>query len=99
MLDCGSSAVVLPSSLLALGYHADLTRKRLLTHLSSFPEPPLRLNCIRHFLWSLTYPNKDERVVRGPDPLIVGESGYAIGRSAHPLPHGPRPAEYEDLGT
>ena len=44
-----------------------------------------RLNCMRHFLSTLPYPKKDERVVRGPDPLIVGSSADVIGRSEHIL--------------
>jgi hypothetical protein len=50
-----------------------------------------RLNCMQHFLASLPYPGKDERVVRGPDPLIVGssadviaESDHILGKSLHP---------------
>tara|TARA_R110001592_G_C13067471_1_gene741513 strand:+ start:137 stop:1003 length:867 start_codon:yes stop_codon:yes gene_type:complete len=31
-----------------------------------------RVNCLRHFLSSLDYPGKDTRVVKKPDPLIVG---------------------------
>lgn len=31
-----------------------------------------RINCMRHFLSTLDYPGKDERVVGKPDPLIVG---------------------------
>jgi len=31
-----------------------------------------RINCMRHFLASLDYPNKDESVVGKPDPVIVG---------------------------
>lgn len=31
-----------------------------------------RLNCIRHFLASLDYPDKDPRVAHNADPLIVG---------------------------
>jgi polyphosphate kinase 2 (PPK2 family) len=38
-----------------------------------------RLNCLQHFLSSLPYPNKDHRVVNGPDPLIVGSSRLVIG--------------------
>jgi len=44
-----------------------------------------RLNCMRHFLASLPYPTKDEKIVRQPDPLIVGSSSDVIGRSAHIL--------------
>lgn len=31
-----------------------------------------RINCMRHFLSTLDYPGKDDRVVGFPDPLIVG---------------------------
>lgn len=44
-----------------------------------------RLNCMRHFLSSLPYPEKDNHIVRGPDPLIVGASGHVIGQSDHIL--------------
>jgi polyphosphate kinase 2 len=30
-----------------------------------------RINCMRHLLYELDYPDKDEEVVQGPDPLIV----------------------------
>ena len=33
-----------------------------------------RLNCMRHFLAALPYTNKDARVVRQPDPLIVASA-------------------------
>jgi polyphosphate kinase len=39
-----------------------------------------RLNCMQHFLSSLEYPDKDSRVVHGPDPLIVGSSAYVISK-------------------
>ncbi len=44
-----------------------------------------RLNCMRHFLSTLDYPNKDRHVVDGPDPLIVGSSAHVIGRDEHIL--------------
>ena len=44
-----------------------------------------RLNCMQHFLSTLPYPGKDEHVVRGPDPLIVGSSHHVIGKSEHIL--------------
>jgi len=44
-----------------------------------------RLNCMQHFLWSLPYAEKDPKVVRGPDPLIVGSSADVIGRRDHIL--------------
>ncbi|WP_282610754.1 polyphosphate kinase 2 [Pelagibius sp. Alg239-R121] len=40
-----------------------------------------RLNCMRHLLSSLPYPNKNLDVVGLPDPLIVGTSEHVIGRS------------------
>jgi polyphosphate kinase 2 len=50
-----------------------------------------RLNCMQHFLSSLPYPGKDEHIVRGPDPLIVGSSAdviadgeHILGKSMHP---------------
>jgi polyphosphate kinase 2 len=44
-----------------------------------------RLNCMKHFLASLDYPEKDVRVVGRPDPLIVGSGEHVIGRSGHIL--------------
>lgn len=50
-----------------------------------------RLNCMRHFLASLPYPDKDLNIVGHPDPLIVGASSHVIGsteqilgKSLHP---------------
>ena len=37
-----------------------------------------RLNCIRHFLASLDYPNKDPRVAHAADPLIVGAPKHML---------------------
>jgi polyphosphate kinase 2 len=39
-----------------------------------------RLNCMRHFLDTLPYPNKNRRVVEAPDPLLVGSGAHVIGR-------------------
>jgi polyphosphate kinase 2 len=44
-----------------------------------------RLNCMRHFLWSLAYDDKDEDVVGKPDPFIVTTSDHAIAKSDHIL--------------
>lgn len=38
-----------------------------------------RINCMQHFLASLPYAQKDNRIARGPDPLIVGASHHVIG--------------------
>ncbi len=42
-----------------------------------------RLNCMQHFLASLDYPDKDESVLHGPDPLIVGTSSQVIEKDRH----------------
>ncbi len=42
-----------------------------------------RLNCMRHFLAELPYPGKNEHVVHGPDPLLVGSSHHVISRNDH----------------
>ena len=42
-----------------------------------------RLNCMQHFLSLLDYPGKNEHVVRGPDPLIVGSSAQVIEKDRH----------------
>lgn len=44
-----------------------------------------RLNCIKHFLNSLPYSEKDQRIVGKPDPLIIGSGDHVIGRSEHIL--------------
>jgi polyphosphate kinase len=44
-----------------------------------------RLNCMRDFLQSLPYPNKNRRIVDAPDPLIVGTSAHVIGRDENIL--------------
>jgi polyphosphate kinase 2 len=38
-----------------------------------------RLNCMKHFLSTLDYPNKDLEVVGTPDPLIVGRATQVLG--------------------
>lgn len=44
-----------------------------------------RLNCLRHFLNTIPYPDKDHRILKPADPLIVGRSSDVIGRSDHIL--------------
>ncbi|MBK8082793.1 MAG: polyphosphate kinase 2 [Devosia sp.] len=50
-----------------------------------------RLNAMQHFLSSFGYPDRDPRVVHGPDQLIVGSSAAVLGldqglfgRATHP---------------
>lgn len=52
-----------------------------------------RLNCMRHFLSTLDYPDKDYDIVTPADPLIVGGAGHVVhsaehilGASLHPDP-------------
>jgi polyphosphate kinase len=44
-----------------------------------------RLNCMQHFLSVLPYEDKDKKLVKGPDPLIVGFGSHVIGKSEHIL--------------
>jgi hypothetical protein len=44
-----------------------------------------RLNCMRHFLYSLPYDDKNLKTVGEPDPFIVTSSDHAIGSSEHIL--------------
>lgn len=43
-----------------------------------------RINCMRHFLFNLDYPDKDTSIVYAPDPLIVGpvKQVYAKDKAA-----------------
>ncbi|MEL6510081.1 MAG: polyphosphate kinase 2 [Pseudomonadota bacterium] len=52
-----------------------------------------RLNCMLHFLNSLEYPGKDLKVVRDPDPLIVGRAGQVIHKADHILGTSLHPAQ------
>ena len=44
-----------------------------------------RLNCMRHFLASLDYPDRDDSIVQQPDPLIVGHASHVVNRADHIL--------------
>lgn len=44
-----------------------------------------RLNCMKHFLSQLPYPNKDKKIVHGPDPLIVGHAARVVDKDEHIL--------------
>ncbi|MFQ6549939.1 polyphosphate kinase 2 [Aestuariibius sp. 2305UL40-4] len=44
-----------------------------------------RLNCMKHFLSVLDYPNKDETVATAPDPKIVLHANHVISQSEHIL--------------
>ena len=44
-----------------------------------------RLNCMQYFLHAMPYPNKDRRIAKAPDPLIVGRASTVIDRDNHIL--------------
>jgi polyphosphate kinase len=44
-----------------------------------------RLEAMKHFLASIDYPGKDRRIVRKPDPLIVGRAEHVVHRADHIL--------------
>lgn len=44
-----------------------------------------RINCMKHFLWSLDYPDKNLKTVRAPDPLLVGQAASIIENDEHIL--------------
>ncbi len=44
-----------------------------------------RINCMRHFLSTIDYEDKDHELVGTPDPLIVGEAGHVVHKSDHIL--------------
>ena len=57
-------------------------REAMLTHTNTSTNPwtlirsddkqRARINCMRYFLRNLDYPDKDKKIVKTPDPLIVG---------------------------
>ncbi len=44
-----------------------------------------RLNCMKHFLSQLDYPDKDESVAQAPDPNIVRTASHVIHKADHIL--------------
>ncbi|MCA0432877.1 MAG: polyphosphate kinase 2 [Proteobacteria bacterium] len=50
-----------------------------------------RIACMQYFLSSLPYPEKNKRLVTGPDPLLVGTTAHVIGRDEHILGKSLRP--------
>ncbi|MEM9268389.1 MAG: polyphosphate kinase 2 [Pseudomonadota bacterium] len=58
-----------------------------------------RLNCMRHFLASLPYPDKDSSVAKAPDPKIVGQASHVIDRSEHILARSLHPKGRHAVGA
>ncbi|MDD8022919.1 MAG: polyphosphate kinase 2 [Paracoccaceae bacterium] len=44
-----------------------------------------RLNCMKHFLSTLDYPDKDYSIATPPDPLIVGHASHVVHQADHIL--------------
>ncbi|MEN8834087.1 polyphosphate kinase 2 [Pacificibacter sp.] len=44
-----------------------------------------RLNCMRHFLSTIDYPDKNHDIARAPDPLIVGHASQVVHSADHIL--------------
>ena len=63
------------------------------TIIKSSDKKRARIACMQHFLDNLDYPKKNKRIVRNPDPLIVGQSQHVIGKSNHIL--GPSLGEWK----
>jgi polyphosphate kinase len=68
----------------AMFFHTD-TADAPWTVVKSDDKQRARLNCMKHFLASLDYPEKDKKVVGHPDPLIVGASAHVVSNSVHIL--------------
>ncbi len=47
-----------------------------------------RINCMRHFLYNLPYPDKNSKMVTAPNPLIVGAAANIYDRNDHDHPGG-----------
>ncbi len=68
----------------AMFFHTD-TADAPWTIIKSDDKKRARLNCMKHLLSTLDYPDKDHHVVGSPDPLIVGSSEHVISSSRHIL--------------
>ena len=64
----------------AMFFHTD-TADAPWTVIKSDDKKRARLNCMRHFLSSLPYPNKDEHVAHAPDPMLVGPASKVLESS------------------
>jgi polyphosphate kinase 2 len=51
-----------------------------------------RLNCMKHFLSTIDYPNKDHAAIGQPDPLIVGRASQVLQGAGHILDAAKHPA-------
>ncbi len=68
----------------AMFFYTD-TKDAPWTIIKSDDKKRARVNCLRHFLTTLPYPDKDLEVVQPPDPKIVGHAEHVIGADAQIL--------------
>ena len=61
----------------AMFFHTDTADSPWLV-IKSDDKKRARLNCLRHFLSTLDYPNKDLKVACPPDPLLVGNASHVL---------------------
>ena len=64
---------------LKMFFHTD-TLEAPWTIVKSDDQKRARLNCMKHFLHKLNYPEKDRTVVNLPDPLIVGKPSQVMDK-------------------
>ena len=64
---------------LKMFFHTD-TLEAPWTIVKSDDKKRARLNCMKHFLHKLNYPEKDRTVVNLPDPLIVGKPSQVMDK-------------------
>jgi len=63
-------------------FHTD-TADAPWTVIKSDDKKRARINCIRHFLSSLPYPDKNPKVAAEPDPLLVGDAATIFEKDEH----------------
>ena len=68
----------------AMFFYTD-TKDAPWTVIKSNDKKRARLNCMRHFLSTLDYPDKDPQVARPPEPEIVASAKKVVHRSEHIL--------------
>jgi polyphosphate kinase 2 len=67
---------------MAMFFHTD-TADAPWTVIKSDDKKRARLNCMRHFLHCLPYPDKNPHVAGAPDPLLVGPASQVLEADEH----------------
>jgi polyphosphate kinase 2 (PPK2 family) len=57
-----------------------------------------RLNCMKHFLSTLDYPDKDHSIAAPADPLIVGQASHVLHQTEHILGSSLHPSARKSKG-